>query len=206
MRNRRNILALCLCASLGFSMVACGQEDNIMSDVAEEDLDYGATMREAKSIYAVPVTYDRRYLDEEMLTVICNFMASIQNADAELYVASTLDFYAAYQLSDVYSESYSTMEEIAQALHDSIGDNTAEDFTFSMITISDFTTERIVSGIDTMIEILDNLNGDDDFSETVDQAWAVTMEWMLSYDDTTTIVDDQILFLLLIDGEYYCVM
>lgn len=184
------------------AMTGCGGGE----DIAEEDLPYGATMREAKTTYAVPLSYDRRFLNEEQLTVIADYLAAIQNSDAALYTENTLDFYADYQLNEVYSESYSTMDEMVAALHQSVADDTGEDFKFAMVTIDDCTQEGVASGLDTMIEILETIDEENDFASTVDNRWALNMEWVITYEGGSRVASDQILFLLEIDGEYFCVM
>ena len=61
--------------------------------IAEEDMPYGATMREAKTTYALPVTYDRRFLNEEQLTAVTDYLSAIITKDAALYETYTLGFY-----------------------------------------------------------------------------------------------------------------
>ncbi len=184
------------------ALTGCGEGYNL----AEEDMPYGATIREDKSTYAVPVSYDRRFLNEEQLTVITNYIAAIQNSDAALYTASTLDFYAEYQLNEVYSENYSTMDEMVAALHQSVADGTGNNFTYNMVNIEDCTQESVTSGLDTMLEILETIDEENDFISTVDNCWALNMEWFIKYDGGSMIVSDQKLFMVEIDGEYFCVM
>ncbi len=190
--------ALCLSA-----FTACGSQGPSMS---EGDLPYGATMREDKSSYAVPVTYDRRFLEEAQLTAVANYLSAIQTSDAALYESVTLDFYSEHQLNDIYAGQYANMDEMVAALHKSIADTTADDYAFRMVTIEDCTTEQITSGLNTILQILENIDESDNFEETVDACWALNMEWILGYTGGSLIVSDQKLYLLEIDGKYYCVM
>lgn len=176
--------------------------------IAEEDLPYGATMREAKTTYALPVSFDRRFVNEMQVTVLTDYLAAVQNCDGELYAANTLDFYADYQLNEVYSEQYETMDEMMTALHDSVAEATADDFTYNMITISNFTQERVTSGLGTMISVLTDISGNPDFEQTLSNCWAVEMEWMLVYNGgaSNVIISEQYIYMFEIDGAYYCVM
>ena len=36
-------------------------------------------MREDKSSYAIPIAYDRRFINEEQVTAVTNFFSAIQN-------------------------------------------------------------------------------------------------------------------------------
>jgi hypothetical protein len=172
----------------------------------EDELPYGATMRTDKTSYSLPVTYDRRFLNEAQVTAVTDYLAGVQNCDTELYLASTLQFYVDYQFNEVYEGSYDSMDAFVAALNSSIAENTADDFTFSMITIDEFTTEQNVSGLATMLELLDNIN--EGFSDTVENCWSLEVEWVLSYNggEDTLAVSDQRLFLVEVDGAYYCIM
>jgi len=77
-----------------------------------------------------------------------------------------------------------------------------------MITIDGFTQERVTSGLDTMIEILDKINGESDFLSSVDNCWALDMDWLIRYNGggSSMLVNEQYVFMFEIDGKYYCVM
>ncbi|MBQ8011259.1 MAG: hypothetical protein IJ265_06870 [Oscillospiraceae bacterium] len=176
--------------------------------IAEEDLPYGATMRETKTTFALPVSYDRRFLNDAQVTVLTDYFSAVQNCDGEAYAANTLDFYADYQLNEVYSEQYESMDDMMNALHASVAEATAEDFTYNMITVTDFTQERVTSGLNTMIDVLTDISGNPDFEQTLTNCWAVEMEWLLVYNGgaSNVIVNEQYVYMFEIDGAYYCVM
>jgi hypothetical protein len=46
--------------------------------IAEEDLPYGATMRETKTTFALPVSYDRRFLNDAQVTVLTDYFSAVQ--------------------------------------------------------------------------------------------------------------------------------
>ncbi len=176
--------------------------------IAEEDLPYGATMRETKTTFALPVSYDRRFLNDAQVTVLTDYFSAVQNCDGEAYAANTLDFYADYQLNEVYSEQYESMDDMMTALHASVAEATAEDFNYNMITVTNFTQERVTSGLNTMIDVLTDISGNPDFEQTLTNCWAVEMEWLLVYNGgaSNVIVNEQYVYMFEIDGAYYCVM
>lgn len=175
--------------------------------VAEEDLPYGATMRESKTTFALPVSYDRRFLNDAQITAITDYLSSIQNCDGEAYANNTIDFYADYQLNEVYQDTYETFDEMLTDMHTSIANSTADDFQFNMITVTGFSQERVSSGMNTMIELLADISGNAEFEQTLTNCWTVRMDWMIRYNGSSTaIVEDRLIYLFEIEGEYYCVM
>ena len=87
----RRITALFLMAlMLVPCLTACKKEPTTPEEfeMGEADLPYGATMKSNKTSYAVPVTYDRRFVTEEQISTVADFYGAIQNQDAELYQKS----------------------------------------------------------------------------------------------------------------------
>lgn len=206
MRSLHKIITLLAAATLCGTMLTGCMDKEI--NIAEEDLPYGATMRETKTTYALPVSYDRRFVNEAQLKVLTDYLYAIQTGDGDGYAANTLDFYAEYQLKEVYSTQYKTMDEMITALQGSVAELTGKDFEFAMVTIDGFTKERDTSGLNTMIEILDKLDGDADFLDSIDNCWALDMDWLIRYNNggSSALVQEQYVFMFEIDGQYYCVM
>lgn len=208
MNNFRNITALLLAALCAVPMLTgCSQNPKQQQNIAEEDMPYGSTMREDKTSYAVPVTYDRRFLEEEQVTVVTNFICAIQNRDGALYQASTFPFYAQYQMSDVYG--LGSMDALVDRLHDMIGNNTADDFRFNMLLINDIAANTEVGELSVVCEMLsDAYDGEGEFMDTVEHAWDLTVEWDLVFQENTqfAVVNDQHLFLFQTADGWFCLM
>lgn len=200
--------AALLTAILMGAVLCTGCKNQNQPSYTEEELPYGATMRESKTGYAVPISYDRRFVNEEQVKVLTDYLSAIQTCDGELYKTNTLDFYAEYQLNEVYEGQYANYDEMIGALHAAIAEMTAEDFTFTMVTVENFTQERVASGLDGMIDILTDFSDDENFSQTLDNCWAVEMQWLMHYNGgaSSVIVNEQRLYMFEIDGQYYCVM
>ena len=206
MKSLHKIGALLTAVLLGSTMLTGCMDKEV--NIAEEDLPYGATMREAKTTYALPVSYDRRFVNEAQLKVLTDYLYAIQEGNGDGYAANTLDFYAEYQLNEVYSDKYKTMDELITALQGSVAEMTGKDFEFAMVTIDGFTQERVTSGLNTMIEILDKINGESDFMSEVDNCWALDMDWLIRYNSggASALVQEQYVFMYEIDGKYFCGM
>ncbi len=205
--NRFHKITALLTAS-ALSMVLFGGCMSGGPTIAEEDLPYGATMRESKSDFALSVSYDRRFVNEEQVTVLTDYLAAIQNCDGAMYHDNTFGFYADYQLNDVYEGQYESYDDMMTALHASVAEATADDFSYVMVTVTDFTQERVSSGLGTMTEVLAGISGEEDFEQSLTGWWAVEMEWLISYNGgaSSVLVQEQWLYMYERDGRYYCVM
>lgn len=196
-----------LTASLVCACLIAGCESRKQKmDYTEDELPYGSTMRENKTGFSVPITYDRRFLNEEQMAAVANYYSAVQNQDAGLYLASTIDFYVDYQVSEVYKDSCSSIEEMVAALHTSIANNTGEDFTFEMVTVSACTQEGSASGMNNVLELLEELSGDENFRSTVEDCWALDVDWLIRSSEKSALAEGNKLYLLQIGGQYYCVM
>ncbi len=208
MNNLSKIAALLLTALCAVPMLTgCSQNPKQQQNIAEEDMPYGSTMREDKTSYAVPVTYDRRFLEEEQVTVVTNFIFAIQSRDGALYQASTFLFYAQYQMSDVYG--LGSMDALVDRLHGMIGGNTADDFRFNMLLINDISANTEVGELSVVCEMLsDAYDGEGEFMDTVEHAWDLTVEWDLGFQENTqfAVVNDQHLFLFQTADGWFCLM
>lgn len=189
-----------------FLLTGCagGRQDVNMT---EDELPYGATMRENKTGFAAPMTYDRRFVNEEQVAVVADYFAAIQNQDAELYLASALPLYTEYQIDEVYS--YQDAGELVASLHQGIAGQTGEDFEFNMILINEFVQDTSFGGLEAMLDLLDHVSDSDQkFSDQMQGAWALELEWNLLYNNQSSsgTVDSQWVYLFQIDDQYYCCM
>lgn len=172
----------------------------------EEELPYGATMKSDKNTYAVPITWDRRFLSEEQISAVSDYIAAIQNNDAELYQSAALPLYTEYQIQEVYD--YRNTEELVNALHEGLIGQLADDFKFTMIVINECSLDRNSGGLQAMLNLLDNISEDKKFSDTIQGAWALELEWEFSYNNSegNGRAENQYLYLFQIDNQYYCCM
>lgn len=205
-KTYRNNICLLTIALLAGLLTGCGNTQP--ADTMEEDMPYGATMRENKTGFAVPMAYDRRFVEEAQAAAVADYLAAIQNQDAELYTASALPVYTDYQIQKVYD--YTDTSQLVTALHEGITKQTAEDFAFQMVTVQTFTKDRSFGGLEAIIDLLDNVTEDSGsvFSEQIQDAWALELEWSISYNQGAGFgtVESQWIYLFRIEDVYYCCM
>ena len=188
------------------SFVGCAKEPTQEEfEMNEENLPYGATMKSNKTSYAVPVTYDRRFVTEEQISAVADLCGAIQNQDSELYQKITPEGYADYQVNEVYS--YESANELIQALHTSVANNTGEDFQFNMVLANGISEDRHASGLMEAIALMDNLT-ENQFSTALLGAWDFTLEWDFTYENNTksTIIDEQHIYVFQTENGYYAMM
>ena len=207
MNCSRKITALFLMALvLVPSFAGCGKEPTPEEfEMNEENLPYGATMKSNKTSYAVPVTYDRRFVTEEQISAVADLCGAIQNQDSELYQKITPEGYADYQVNEVYS--YESANELIQALHTSVANNTGEDFKFSMVLANGISEDRHGNGLMEAIALMDNLT-ENQFSPSLLGAWDFTLEWDFTYENDTksTVIDEQHIYVFQTENGYYAMM
>lgn len=204
----KRVSAACLClVCAGMFLTGCGKTAKQQQNIAEEDMPYGSTMRENKSAFAIPLTYDRRFVDDDMAAAAADLYAAIQNQDAALYQASTFDYYASYQQDKVYKAG--SMDEVMQKLHASIAQDTAEDFEFKMVLLNDVDTNMEAGELGDISKMLGALyTGDTNFHDSVEDAWDFTVEFNLAYENQSKFltVEDQHLFMFKTKDGYFCVV
>lgn len=195
-------------AMIAMLLTGCsGQNKQEINNITEDELPYGATMRENKTSYAVPITYDRRFVEEEQVAAVANYFSAIQNQDVDLYLENALPIYTEYQINYVYS--YDDTSELVNGLHEGIATQTGEDFVFQMILINEFSQDRNFGGLEAMLDLLDNaIASDIKFSEQIQGAWALELELDFLYDKQANFgsVDSQWVYLFKLDDKYYCCM
>lgn len=148
----------------------------------EEELPYGATMRSNKNSFAVPMTYDRRFLDEEQVAVVADLLGAVQNQDTALFEQTAPDFYVSYQRDEVYK--LNSTEELLAMLHDRLAEAAGDDFQFSMVLITDISQDRDSGELADALVLFNSIyDGDSKFSDTLEEAWNLTVEWDFVYDN-----------------------
>ncbi|MDE5792605.1 MAG: hypothetical protein K2H66_03670 [Oscillospiraceae bacterium] len=199
------ILKITAFAMAAMLFTGCSQKQDV--NMTEDELPYGSTMRENKTSFSVPMTYDRRFVEEEQVIAVANYFASIQNQDVDLYLENALPVYTEYQVNQVYS--YQDTSQLVDNLHQGIVNQTGEDFEFQMILINEFAQDRNFGGLEAMLDLLDNISDSDiKFSEQIQGAWALELELNFLYNKKASFgtVDSQWVYLFKLDDKYYCCM
>ncbi len=171
----------------GLAVICCmltGCSEKEPDFTKEEELPYGATMRSDKNSFAVPMTYDRRFLEEEQITIVADLLASVQNQDAALFEQTAPDFYINYQRDEVYK--LDSTDALLDVIHGRLAEASGEDFQFKMVLITDISQDMDSGNLADALVLFNSIyDGDGKFSDTVEEAWDLTVEWDFVYDDGT---------------------
>ena len=194
------VLAVLCCTTL---LTGC-KKQNVMT---EDELPYGATMR-STSAYAVPLTYDRRFLEEPQVETIASFLGALENSDGTVLEQTTFPEYFAYELGEVYAENCKNADEVAAAKHDALAETYGNggQLHFKEVELTGLTQEQQQSGIAALLTMLYQLSDDEHLAEKIDNTWCVTMDWTVEGAESTELVQERTLYLLEEDGVYYCIM
>lgn len=205
----RRILALGLAAALMCACFGCsaqsGSETSDMpgEDIAMEDLEYGATLRDSTD-YAIPVEYDKRFLEDDELKVLTDYYAAIQNEDQTLFSSCVLNFYMESLYQNAYGGLLDDNAYLAQQ-HEKFQEQIDGEFTFAKISVNDCKKQDDAgSGIEYLIEMFNELNGDESYCDThLQSCKALTVQPMLTNGENTAACDEAPVFLVNLDGTYY---
>ena len=195
-----------LCLLLACLMLTgCASQKQKMN-YTEEELPYGATMKSDKNSYTVPMTWDRRFLQPEQISAVADYLGAIEQNNPELYASVALPLYTEYQVNEVYD--YQNVEELVNALHEGLLGQLADDFQMDMILVNEFSNDRNSGGLQAMLKLLDGISEDKPFSETIQNAWSLNLEWEFSYNngEGSGRTENQYLYLFQIEDKYYCCM
>ena len=194
--NHKKLAALALALLCAVPMMtACGKGSKERPTISEEDMPYGSTMREDKNSFAVPLTYDRRFLEQDELAKAADLFAAIQNNDAALYAKTTFPFYLKYQQEQVYK--LDSPDALVKHLHSMFAAKAADDYQCSMVVITGISTNTEAGTLNSVVRMLDACyDGNGAFLDSVQKSLDMTVELHLSYNggSQTAIVEDQHVF------------
>ena len=172
-------------------------------NIAMEDLEYGATMRDDDS-YAVPLEYDKRYFEAGELEALANYYAAIQNQDTALFSSCVLREYMESLYQNAYGGLLDDSAYLAQQ-QQAFQEKIDGDFTFAKISVSDCKEQdETGSGAEYLIQMLNELNSDDSYCDThLKSCKSLTVQPILSNGTDTALCDEVTVFVLNMDGTYY---
>lgn len=192
------VFALC-----GFT--ACGEKSSQEeASIAMEDLPYGATMVTNETL-PVLVEYDKRYFEEAEYTAISNYFYAIQTKDETLYDENTLDLYMDYIVTEMY-QGLVGLDGLLTQQHDTYAQQAGgTEFTFTKVAITEVQqdTDTVHGDLDNLCLMLDALSGEEGYSDAhVSEGKFLKLEITTAADATTTVLEEQYLFVICVDGQY----
>lgn len=202
--------ALTLAAMTLLSVSACGDSDRT---ITEDEMPYGATIAVNKEDYILPIQYDYRFVNEELINIVLRYYYAIQQNDAELFAEIQHPLYMEYQLEEVLGGKY-TNEEILDNTYESLSKLNEGDFAFSFIDITGCVKGESHTTSATIMDILDTLSedaGGSKLSKDITQFYELTITRYLTDADsevkgeTNTVLYDEILFAFECADEWYII-
>lgn len=214
------------CAALlagGFLLnaVGCGEKKNEYSDViddmgsiAEEDLPYGATIVQLSSSVdeniKMTVEYDNRFLTKEEATKISDYIAALNDCDAELMEQTVYPDYLSYLIETSDTES---VYDYLVKMHDNIRDTyIGGEYEFNYVLINsclDETASSDETGFAQLESVLEGIS-DETVSDKVTSRKLVGVEILYALNDdsgsyslTYRTGADSLLYIYNIDGQLY---
>ncbi len=193
-------------------LTACDRNNGL--NVAEEDLPYGSTITVNKEDYILPVQYDHRFINEELLNTVLRYYYAVQTNDVEMFTQMQHPLYMQYQLEEVLGGQY-TNEDILDNSGEALRTfNDDQDFVFSFIDITDCVKGTEYTTSATLLEILDDLSEEADgskLSKDITQFYELTITRYLADRDsgikgeTDKVMYDEKLFVFECKDEWYII-
>ncbi len=211
-KHTKAIAAAVLAATMLTTVTGCDQGNGL--NVAEEDMPYGATIAVNKTDYILPVQYDYRFVDTELLNAVLRYYYAVQTDDLEMFTEMQHPLYMAYQLEEVLGGKY-TNEDILDNSGEALRTfNDGKDFEFSFIDITDCVKGTEYTTSATLIEILDDLSDEADgskISKDITQFYELTITRYLAdkgsgvKGETNKIMYDETLFVFECKDAWYII-
>lgn len=209
-KKAKRLCALSLATIMLLSVSACGDNDDI---ITEDEMPYGATIAVNKEDYILPVQYDYRFVDAELLNAVLRYYYAIQKNDTKLFTEIQHPLYMEYQLEEVLGGKY-TNEEILDNTYKSLTELNEGEFAFSFIDITGCVKGESHTTSATIMEILDALSeeaGGEKLSKDITQFYELTITRYLTDADseikgeTNTVLYDEVLFAFECADEWYII-
>ncbi len=211
-KHIKSIAAALLAAASLTALTGCDGKNGL--NVEEKDLPYGATITVNKEDYILPVQYDHRFVNDELLNTVLRYYYAVQTDNIEIFTEMQHPLYMKYQLEEVLGGKY-TNEDILDNSGEALrAFNDSKDFVFSFIDITDCVKGTEYTTSATLMEILDNLSDEADgtkISKDITQFYELTVTRYLADKDsgikgeTNKVMYDEKLFAFECKDEWYII-
>jgi hypothetical protein len=204
MKKRYSLTAGILLLS---ALTACGQQTTTeTSDIAEEDLPYGATMVTEtldSDNGSVPITYDRRYFETEEIETLSQYFYALETGDTDLMTDATLPLYMDYVVETMY-QGLIGMDGLVQAMQVAFSPEDDEAYTIQSVEITDIATEDDQNtDLENLYTMLTELSEDENYADTISNGKYLTYTIKTETEDgTSKTFTDRTMFLIAVDGKY----
>jgi hypothetical protein len=128
------------------------EKEITQGDMTQEEMPYGSTVREDKTSYKLPVSYDRRFLKTNELESLATFFFALQNNDEILFKTAVPSFYEGY-LQESTGNKLNTEAGMAQ-LRSVFENKLGNDFVIEMLDISAYDKGTHKNNFDTIVSFM----------------------------------------------------
>lgn len=209
---KREIFALFGAALLLCPLTACGSTEQ-KETIEQADMPYGSTLS-MDIDRSVPMQYDNRFIDSELVDKIAAFYHAVQENDPAEYLPLPFPMYHQYQLETVNEGKFKD-EELLQYTHDYYQNILGEDFDFALIDVTGCNYKDGMSETrDSLVNMLDDLaneQGSEPVSNKTEKLLELTINCYLTkkgsgeHNETNTSAEQETLYALLYDGQWYLI-
>lgn len=193
---------LCIAAvMLVCGLTGCGGSEE--KNVAEADLPYGATMITDSQCGEVPVTYDRRFITVEEAAALSGYFYAVETKDEELFDKYTLDIYTDFVVEALY-QNFIGMDGLIADINNGFAAEENVAYDIREVEIKSFYTNDDEESTDlaNLYNMLSELSGEENFMSRITDGKFITYDIRTDTNGTIKFFEDQVLFLIQIDGEY----
>ncbi|MBR3417554.1 MAG: hypothetical protein IKG82_02555, partial [Oscillospiraceae bacterium] len=107
-------------------LTGCGSTgSNNDLNLTEDEMPYGSTLVKVGEL-AVPVQYDRRFLEDALVEKLAAYYHALQEKDSEAFSALMFPLYHNYELETVYEGKY-TDADVVNNTHEAICESVGRD-------------------------------------------------------------------------------
>lgn len=195
---------LCL-SGVMLAAVLTGCSDNSNEkDYSEADLPYGATMLTDTQSGNVPITYDRRFFSQEEIKTLSDYFYSLETKDEKLLDDTTLDLYTDFVVSSLYQDLLG-MDGLVVDMSSTFAAEDDVPYTIEDVEIKSYytTDDEESSDLANLYNMLKELSGEENYiSQHISDGKYITYDIRTNTDGTVKTFEDQMLFLIKVDGVY----
>ena len=153
---------------------------------------------------AVPLEYDKRFLEDGELDALANYYASIQNEDVELFQSCTVEKYMESLYENAYGGLLDDNAYVTQQ-KESYEKQLSGDIHFSQILVNDcLKQDETGSNAEYLTGMLNELNEDSNYcTDHMESCKTLTVQPVLTNGTDTVYCDEVTVFLIELDNQYY---
>ena len=189
------------------------KSENAGLNMTEDDMPYGSTLVKNTEL-AVPMQYDRRFIDDDLAKTVAAYYHAIQEQDDAEFAGVLFPLYHTYEMETFYEGKY-TDADILKNTHEGMQSIHGADFDFALIDILDLVKRQGVSNdLDSLAVMLNQLAADQNdtsFSEDMQSLIELQIDRYLCdrgagiKKETDSVIADEKLYAVKYKDQWYLI-